>query len=127
MRIFVAGYRGYCGGVIFPLFHQAGHEAKGLDAGWYDGCDFGPPLGGYEQPTADIRDVHPDELAGLHAVVNLAAISNDPVGDLNPRIRHSVNAGGGIQLVRRAKAAGVPRYVFPSSCSLYGAAAEEPC
>ena len=127
MRILVAGDRGHRGGVIVPLFHRAGHERKGLDAGWYDGCDFGPPLGGYEQRTADIRDVHPDELAGLHAVVNLAAISNDTVGDLNPRIRHSVNAGGAIQLARRAKAAGVPRYVFPSSCSLYGAAAEEPC
>jgi nucleoside-diphosphate-sugar epimerase len=127
MRILVAGDRGYLGGVIVPLFHQAGHEVVGLDAGWYDGCDFGPPLGGYEQRTADIRDVRPDELIGMDAVVNLAAISNDPVGDLNPRATYSVNADGAIHLGRIAKTAGVPRYVFSSSCSLYGAAADEPC
>ena len=127
MRILVAGDRGYLGGVIVPLFRQAGHDVVGLDAGWYDGCDFGPPPGGYEQRTADIRDVHSDELVGLDAVVNLAAISNDPVGDLNPRVTYSVNADGAIHLGRMAKAAGVPRYVFSSSCSLYGAATGGPC
>lgn len=127
MRILVAGDRGYLGGVIVPLFRQAGHEVVGLDAGWYDGCDFGPPPAGYEQRTVDIRDVHSDELVGLDAVVNLAAISNDPVGDLNPRVTYSVNADGAIHLGQMAKAAGVPRYVFSSSCSLYGAAAGEPC
>src|SRR5262245_34994426 len=127
MRILVAGDRGYLGGVIVPLFQQAGHEVVGLDAGWYDGCDFGPAPGGYEQRTADIRDVHSDELVGLDAVVNLAAISNDPVGDLNPRVTYSVNADGAVHLARAARAAGVPRYVFSSSCSLYGAADEAPC
>jgi len=127
MRILVAGDRGYLGGVIVPLFRQAGHDVVGLDAGWYDGCDFGPPPGGYEQRTADIRDVHSDELVGLDAVVNLAAISNDPVGDLNPRVTYSVNADGAIHLGRMAKAAGIPRYVFSSSCSLYGAATGGPC
>lgn len=127
MRILVAGDRGYLGGVIVPLFHQAGHEVVGLDAGWYDGCDFGLPLGGYEQRTADIRHVRSDELIGMDAVVNLAAISNDPVGELNPRATYSVNADGAIHLGRIAKAAGVPRYVFSSSCSLYGAAGDEPC
>jgi nucleoside-diphosphate-sugar epimerase len=99
----------------------------GLDVGWYDGCDFGPPPSGYEQRSGDIRDAHPDDLVGLDAVVNLAAISNDPVGDLNPRATYSVNADGAIHLGRMAKAAGIPRYVFSSSCSLYGAAADEPC
>jgi nucleoside-diphosphate-sugar epimerase len=128
MRVLVAGDRGYIGAVIVPFIKRAGHEVVGLDAGWYDGCDFGVPPSDYEQRTGDIRDVHPDDLAGLDAVVNLAAISNDPVGDLNPRTTYSVNADGAIHLGRVAKAAGVSRYVFSSSCSLYGAATTDaPC
>ena len=128
MRVLVAGDRGYLGAVIVPFLQRAGHEVVGLDAGWYDGCDFGAPPSDYEQRTGDIRDVQPDELAGLDAVVNLAAISNDPVGDLNPRTTYSVNADGAVHLGRMAKAAGVPRYVFSSSCSLYGAATTDaPC
>jgi len=127
MRVLVAGDRGYLGAVIVPFLQKSGHEVVGLDVGWYDGCDFGSPPSGYEQRSGDIRDAHPDDLVGLDAVVNLAAISNDPVGDLNPRATHSVNSEGAIHLGRMAKAAGVPRYVFSSSCSLYGAAADEPC
>jgi nucleoside-diphosphate-sugar epimerase len=128
MRVLVAGDRGYLGAVIVPLLQQVGHDVVGLDAGWYDGCDFGPSPTGYEQRTGDIRDVLPDQLVGLDAVVNLAAVSNDPVGDLNPGATYSVNADGAIHLGRAAKAAGVSRYVFSSSCSLYGAAATEaPC
>jgi nucleoside-diphosphate-sugar epimerase len=123
MRILVAGDRGYLGAVIVPFLRKAGHDLVGLDAGWYYGCDFGPPPTGYEQRTGDIRDVHPDELVGFDAIINLAAISNDPVGDLNPETTYSVNAHGAIHLGRMAKAAGVSRYVFSSSCSLYGAAA----
>jgi nucleoside-diphosphate-sugar epimerase len=127
MRVLVAGDRGYLGAVIVPFLQKCGHDVVGLDVGWYDGCDFGSPPSGYEQRSGDIRDAHPDDLVGLDAVVNLAAISNDPVGDLNPRATYSVNAEGAIHLGRMAKAAGVPRYVFSSSCSLYGAAADEPC
>jgi nucleoside-diphosphate-sugar epimerase len=127
MRVLVAGDRGYLGAVIVPFLQKAGHDVVGLDVGWYDGCDFGPPPSGYEQRSGDIRDAYPGDLVGLDAVVNLAAISNDPVGDLNPRATYSVNADGAIHLGRVAKAAGVPRYVFSSSCSLYGAAADEPC
>jgi nucleoside-diphosphate-sugar epimerase len=127
VRILVAGDRGYLGTVIVPMLLRAGHDVVGLDAGWYDGCDFGPPPAGYEQRSGDIRDVHPDDLVGLDAVANLAAVSNDPVGDLNPRATYSVNAEGAIHLGRTAKAAGVPRYLFSSSCSLYGSAADEAC
>jgi nucleoside-diphosphate-sugar epimerase len=127
MRVLIAGDRGYLGAVIVPFLQKSGHEVVGLDVGWYDGCDFGSPPSGYKQRSGDIRDVHPDDLVGLDAVVNLAAISNDPVGDLNPRATYSVNAEGAIHLGRMAKAAGVPRYVFSSSCSLYGAAADKPC
>jgi nucleoside-diphosphate-sugar epimerase len=126
MRILVAGDRGYIGAVLVPVLQEAGHEPVGLDAGWYDGCDFTPLPTGYEQRTGDIRDAKPEDLEGFDAVVNLAAISNDPVGHLNPEATYSVNAHGAAHLAEAAKQAGVPRFLFSSSCSLYGAAGEAP-
>src|SRR4051812_32186600 len=125
MRVLVAGDRGYIGAVLVPMMLEAGHEVVGLDAGWYDGCDFGPQPGGYESRTGDIRNQRADDVAGFDAVVNLAAISNDPVGHLNPETTYSVNAYGAAHLAQVAHEAGVPRYVFSSSCSLYGAAGDE--
>lgn len=124
MRVLVAGDRGYIGAVLAPRLLETGHEVVGLDAGWYDGCDFGPRPGGYESRTGDIRDQRPEDLSGFDAVVNLAAISNDPVGHLNPDTTYSVNANGAAHLARVARDAGVTRYVFSSSCSLYGAAGD---
>ena len=126
MHILVAGDRGYLGAVVVPFLRQAGHHVVGLDAGWYDGCGFGPPAAGYVQRTGDIRDVRIEDLRGFDAVVNLAAVSNDPVGHLNPEATYSVNAHGAVHLGRVAKAVGVQRYLFSSSCSLYGAAGDEP-
>ena len=125
MRVLVAGDRGYIGAVLVPMLLEVGHDVVGLDAGWYDGCDFGPQPTGYASRTGDIREQRPEDLAGFDAVVNLAAISNDPVGHLNPEATYSVNAHGAAHLAAVARAAGVPRYVFSSSCSLYGAAGEE--
>lgn len=126
MKVLVTGDRGYIGAVLVPLFRGAGHEVVGLDAGWYDGCDFGPYPVDYESRTGDIRDQRAEDLAGFDAVVNLAAISNDPVGHLNPETTYSVNAHGAAHLARVAKEAHVPRYLFSSSCSLYGAAGDAP-
>jgi nucleoside-diphosphate-sugar epimerase len=123
MRVLVAGDRGYIGAVLVPVLNQAGHEVSGLDLGLYEGCDLGPAL-----PDArvfgrlDMRDVSPGHLAGFDAVVCLAAVSNDPLGDLNPAATYSVNLEGTLQLARAAKQAGVERFLFSSSCSLYGAA-----
>jgi nucleoside-diphosphate-sugar epimerase len=122
MRVLVTGDRGYIGAVMAPFLMAAGHEVVGLDAGWYDGCDFGTPPDGYEQRTGDIRDAIADDLAGFDAVVHLAAISNDPVGHLNASATYSVNADGAIHMARVAKQARVRRFLFSSSCSLYGAA-----
>jgi len=126
MKVLVTGDRGYIGAVLVPFLRAAGHEVVGLDAGWYDGCDFGPFTTDYESHTGDIRDQTPADLAGFDAVVNLAAISNDPVGHLNPEATYAVNAHGAVHLAEVAKAAGVPRYLFSSSCSLYGAAGDAP-
>ena len=126
MRVLVTGDRGYIGAVLVPFFLQAGHEVEGLDAGWYDGCDFGEQPLGYTSRTGDVRDLTADDLAGFDAVVHLAAISNDPVGHLNPEATYSVNADGAAHTARVAKAAGVQRFLFSSSCSLYGAAGDAP-
>lgn len=125
MRVLVAGDRGYIGAVLVPLLRRTGHEVVGLDAGWYDGCDFGPQPSAYESRTGDIRDQAPDDLAGFDAVINLAAISNDPVGHLNAEATYSINTRGAAHLGRVARAAGVTRYLFSSSCSLYGAAGDD--
>jgi nucleoside-diphosphate-sugar epimerase len=124
MRVLVTGDRGYIGAVLVPLLMEAGHEVEGLDAGWYDGCDFGSPPEGYRSRTGDVRDLRADDLVGFDAVVHLAAVSNDPVGHLNPDATYSVNAEGAAHAARAAKAAGVERFLFSSSCSLYGAAGD---
>lgn len=126
MKVLVAGDRGYIGTVLVPVLKEAGHDTIGLDAGWYDGCDFTPLPTGYESRSGDIRDVKPEDLEGFDAVVNLAAISNDPIGHLNPEATYSVNAHGAAHLAYAAKQAGVPRFLFSSSCSLYGAAGDAP-
>jgi nucleoside-diphosphate-sugar epimerase len=123
MRVLVAGDAGYIGAVLVPFFRAAGHQVDGLDLGLYDGCDLGPaPAADGPRPHADIRDAVPGQLAAYDAVICLAALSNDPLGDLNPAATYSVNLDGTLHLARAAKAAGVPRFLFSSSCSLYGAA-----
>jgi nucleoside-diphosphate-sugar epimerase len=123
MKVLVAGDGGYIGSVLVPLFQAAGHEVDGLDLGLYEGCDLGPavPHNAGWLPL-DMRDVTAARLAGYDAVVCLAALSNDPLGDLNPAATYSVNLDGTLHLARMAKEAGVARFLFSSSCSLYGAA-----
>ena len=122
VRVLVAGDRGYIGTVLVPFLRAAGHEVDGLDLGLYEGCDLGPgPEDPYSGPR-DMRDALPGQLAGYDAVMCLAALSNDPLGDLNPAATYAVNLDGTLHLARSAKQAGVQRFLFASSCSLYGAA-----
>ena len=126
MRVLVAGDRGYIGAVLVPFLRAAGHEVDGLDLGLYEGCDLGPALSDADtRPPCDIRDVVHADLAGYDAVLCLAALSNDPLGDLNPAATYSVNLDGTLHLARTAKQAGVERFLFASSCSLYGAAGSD--
>lgn len=123
LRVLVAGDRGYIGAVLAPFLRAAGHQVDGLDLGLYEGCDLGPALeDGRARLAQDMRDVKTDQLAGYDAVLCLAALSNDPLGDLNPAATYSVNLDGTLHLARTAKQAGVQRFLFASSCSLYGAA-----
>jgi nucleoside-diphosphate-sugar epimerase len=111
---------------MVPVLREAGHEVVGLDAQWYEGCDFGQVAEDYEQRRGDIRAVTATDLDGFDAVVHLAAISNDPIGHLNPAATYSVNGAGAIHVAEAARAAGVERFLFSSSCSLYGAAGDGP-
>lgn len=123
MRVLVAGDRGYIGAVMVSVLRAAGYQVDGLDLGLYEGCDLGPgPESIGARPACDIRDADARQLAGFDAVVCLAALSNDPLGDLKPAATYSVNLEGTLALARAAKAAGVERFLFASSCSLYGAA-----
>jgi nucleoside-diphosphate-sugar epimerase len=120
LRVLVAGDRGYIGAVLVPMLRAAGHEVTGLDLGLYDGCDLGPGVSA--GAAADMREATPTQLSGYDAVICLAALSNDPLGELNPAATFSVNLDGTLALAAAAKAAGVERFLFASSCSLYGAA-----
>jgi nucleoside-diphosphate-sugar epimerase len=122
MRVLVTGHDGYIGQVLVPLFRAAGHEVTGLDSLLFAGCTFGPEGSGPDALLRlDVRDVEPGHLEGFDAVVHLAAISNDPLGDLNPDCTYDINHRATVTLAEAAKAAGVPRFLYSSSCSLYGA------
>ncbi len=123
MRVLVAGNGGYIGAVLVPLLQGAGHQVDGYDLGLYEGCDLGPAREtSAARPPRDIRTAESRELAGYDAVICLAALSNDPLGHLNRAATFSVNLDGTLSLARAAKEAGVERFLFASSCSLYGAA-----
>ncbi len=122
MRVLLTGLDGYLGRVMAPVLIEAGHEVVGLDSFLFEGCDFGDDHCDVPALRADLRDVRREDLAGFHAVVHLAGVSNDPVGDLDPSVTYAVNHEASVRLARLAKEAGVDRFLFSSSCSLYGAA-----
>ena len=126
MRVLVTGHEGYIGAVLVPMLRSAGHEPVGLDTGYYVGGDFGPAPARIEAISRDLRDVEAGDLEGIDAVVHLAAISNDPIGHLNPQVTYDINAHASVRLARAARDAGVGRFLFSSSCSLYGAAGDAP-
>ena len=125
MRVLVTGHHGYIGSVTTPVLMAAGHELLGLDTFFYQGCDFGSDGPSVPEVRGDIRDVGPGELEGCDAVVHLAALSNDPLGDLRSDWTYDINLEGTLSLARAAKRAGVRRFVFASSCSMYGASIAE--
>jgi nucleoside-diphosphate-sugar epimerase len=124
MKVLVTGHLGYIGVEMVSVLRAAGHDVVGLDTGFFDECDFVAAPDRIEELRVDLRDVTPEHLAGFDAVAHLAALSNDPLGDLNPQITYDINQHASIRLARAAKTAGVKRFLFSSSCSLYGAGAD---
>ena len=121
MRILVTGHHGYIGSVLAPMLREAGHEVVGLDTFYYRGCDLVDDPALAPALDRDVRRVSASELEGFDAIVHLAALSNDPLGDLDTNWTHSINLDGTMTIARAAKEAGVERFVFASSCSMYGA------
>jgi nucleoside-diphosphate-sugar epimerase len=118
----MTGHDGYIGAVMAPILTEAGHEVVGLDTGFFSECGFedypGPSV---EGRRGDVRDAEVANVVGFDAVVHLAALSNDPLGNLDPELTYEINHRASVALARMAKDAGVERFVFASSCSLYGA------
>jgi nucleoside-diphosphate-sugar epimerase len=124
MRVFVTGHRGYIGVHLVDLLKQAGHQVTGCDINLFDGCNWEPITPADRELVKDVRDVTLSDLDGHDCVMHLAAISNDPMGQLNPQITLGINRDASVELARRAKKAGVGRYLFSGSCSVYGAGAK---
>ena len=125
MRVLLTGNRGYIGVVLAPMLEQAGHDVVGLDNDLFENCDFGPAPKPIPTIRKDVRDVDPRDLEGFEAVLHLAGISNDPLGDMNPACTYEINYHASVRLAQLAKQVGVPRFVFSSSCSTYGAAGDK--
>ncbi len=121
MRILVTGHLGYIGAEMVPELLDHGYEVVGLDSGFYDGCDFAVAPVDVEEIRVDLRDVTAGLLEGFDAVIHLGALSNDPLGDINPNLTYDMNLHASVRLAESAKLAGVRRFLFSSSCSLYGA------
>lgn len=121
MRVLVTGHDGYIGTVLVPMFQDAGHDVVGLDSFLFEDCVFGDDVPSIPALRKDVRDLKPADLESFDAVVHLAGISNDPLGDLNPDCTYDINHVASVRLARLAKEAGVGRFLFSSSCSTYGA------
>jgi nucleoside-diphosphate-sugar epimerase len=126
VRVLVTGADGYIGSVLGPLLTEAGYEWIGVDSRLYEGCSLGPVSSSARILHRDIRQLGLDDLVGYDVIVHLAAISNDPLGDLNPSTTLDINHTATVHLAHLAKQAGVERFLFASSCSIYGAAGDEP-
>jgi nucleoside-diphosphate-sugar epimerase len=125
MRLLVTGHLGYIGTAMMPMLVAAGHDVVGLDSDLYTSCTFGLAASPFPAIRKDIRDVVRQDLEGYDAIIHLAALSNDPLGNLNPSLTYEINHLASAHLARLAKQAGVQRFLFSSSCSMYGAAGSD--
>jgi len=125
MRVLITGHKGYIGTVMVPMLLGAGYEIVGLDSDLFDQCTFTPGIHDIPELRLDLRDVQRRHLEGFDAVIHLAALSNDPLGDLNPTVTYEINHMASVRLARLAKEAGIPRFLYSSSCSAYGRAGDD--
>ncbi len=125
MRVLVTGHNGYVGSVLTEVLRSAGHDVLGLDTYLFEGCTLGREVPDVPSLRMDLRDVEPRHLNGLDAVIHLAALCNDPLGAMHRQTTYDINLEASVRLAQAAKTAGVPRFAFASSCSLYGVAGTE--
>ena len=125
MRVLVTGHKGYIGTILVPMLLEAGHELVGMDSDLYKGSTFGDNMPSIPEIEKDVRDVEAKDLEGFEAVLHLAGLSNDPLGNLNPDLTRLINHEATVHLGELAKKAGVSRYIFSSSCSNYGAGGDD--
>jgi len=127
MRVLVTGHNGYVGTIMVPMLIESGHEVVGMDINLYKGSTFGEdaPPADIVEIDKDIRDIVADDLVGFDAIIHLAGLSNDPLGDLNPELTFEINHRASVRLATLAKEVGVQRFIFSSSCSNYGAGVED--
>jgi nucleoside-diphosphate-sugar epimerase len=125
MKLLLTGHQGYIGSVAAPMLAAAGHEVVGLDTCLYEACDFQTKPAAIAEIRKDLRELAVSDLEGFDGVLHLAALSNDPVGNLDRELTYDINYRSSVRLARLAREAGVQRFVFASSCSTYGAAGDE--
>ncbi len=123
MKVLLTGNRGYIGSVLTPMLLERDHQVTGLDSDLFQDCTYAGHLADTPEIRKDIRDVTIDDVAGFDAVIHLAGLSNDPLGDYRPSLTDDINFKASVTLAQLAKQAGVPRFLFASSCSTYGASA----
>jgi nucleoside-diphosphate-sugar epimerase len=125
VRVLLTGHLGYLGTVMAPVLSEAGHDVVGLDSGLYADCVLGPEPTDPKGEALDLREVEPEHVAGFDAVVHLAALSNDPLGSLAPQVTYAINHHASTRLAVLAKEAGVRRFLYASTCSVYGASSDD--
>lgn len=125
MKVLVTGSQGYIGTILVPMLQKEGHDVVGLDTDLYKRCTFSGQLPVLKTFHMDVRDVSKDDIAGFDAIIHLAGLSNDPLGDYQPEITKDINEIASVRLAQLAKAAGIKRFLFASSCSNYGAAGSD--
>jgi len=124
MRVLVTGHKGYVGAVLVPLLLQEGHDVTGCDIDLFRDCTFRGSLTDVPDLATDIRELEPDQLRGFDAVIHLAGLSNDPLGNYSESLTDEINQQASLRLATLARAAGVSRFLFASSCSNYGRAGD---
>jgi nucleoside-diphosphate-sugar epimerase len=120
MRVLVTGHMGYIGSVLTAVLAEAGHQVYGLDSGFFAECLLFDPTNVYKDTSKDIRDIAPEDLVNVDAIIHLAALSNDPLGDLSPGLTEEINLDSTVRLAKMARSAGVSRFIYSSSQSMYG-------
>ena len=124
MRVLLTGHRGYIGSVMVPMLQEQGHEVVGLDTDWFERCTFTGTIPEVESINKDTRDIEESDIEGFDAIIHLAGLSNDPMGDFRPMITEEINDAASVRLAEMAKKVGVKRFLFASSCSNYGASGD---